>query len=308
MTKQPIYREPGWYYRLNDYFREKFGQPVYKIPLDAGFSCPNRDGVVNKGGCTYCYNPSFSPASGKYKPLSLEEQIASGKKKNKSALYLAYFQAYTNTYAPIKKLRNLYDQALADPEVIGLSIATRPDCISDQILDLLEEYNRRCYLLLEYGLQSVHNKTLVKINRGHTAEDFSRAVELTHHRGIAVCAHIILGLPGESTRMFIDTINFLNQIKVEGVKFHHLQVIKHTSLAKDYAAGKVKVYNQLADYIPPLCDCLEILAPSIVVHRLASQATSTDLLIAPSWPESAGQIASAVTTELIKRGTHQGCH
>jgi uncharacterized protein len=161
--------------------------------------------------------------------------------------------------------------------------------------------------MVEYGLQSAHDQTLEKINRGHTAAAFAKAVELTHKKDIEVCAHIILGLPGESAEMIIDTIDFLNQNKIEGVKFHHLQVIRHTPLAKTYAAGQVKVYDQLADYIPHLCNCLEILAPSIVVHRLASQATSASLLIAPHWPQSAGQIASAVTDELIRRGTHQGC-
>ena len=298
--------EPGWYYRLGTYFKEQFGQPVYKIPLDAGFSCPNRDGTVGTGGCSYCYNPSFSPHSREDKPPTLSEQLQKGKKK-KPALYLAYFQSYTNTYAPLPKLKELYDQALASPEVIGLSIATRPDCLSPAILDLLEDYANRCHLWVELGLQSAHDKTLNRINRGHSAADFVKAVMLTHERGIRVCAHLILGLPGETAAMYGETINLINRNNIEGIKFHHLQVIRGTPLAEEYKTGDVPVFVNLAHYLPQLCDCLELLNPATVVHRLASQATSADLLIAPHWPESAGQIAAAVTGELKTRGTYQGC-
>lgn len=298
-------RQLGWYYRLSRFFKLKFGEPVNKIPIDASFSCPNRDGTAGVGGCSYCYNPSFSPFSGE-KTLSLREQILKGKKKNKKTLYLAYFQAYTNTYAPLEELRALYDEALADEEVVGLSIATRPDCISAEILDLLENYAGRCHLWVEYGLQSAHDVTLQKINRGHDAACFARAVEQTKNRGIFICAHIILGLPGESSDMMLQTIDFINRCGVDGVKFHHLQVIKNTALLDQYQRGEVAVYEKAEDYIPILCDCLEKLDPQIVIHRLASQAASEDLLVAPHWPEGAGQIASMVEAELIKRGTCQG--
>jgi len=297
--------EPGWYYRLGTYFKEQFGQPVYKIPLDAGFSCPNRDGTIGTGGCSYCYNPSFSPHSREDQPPTLSEQLQKGKKK-KPALYLAYFQSYTNTYAPLNKLNELYDQALAAPEVIGLSIATRPDCLSPKILDLLESYVARCHLWVEFGLQSAADKTLKRINRGHSAADFVKAVMLTRERGIRVCAHIILGLPGETPDMYAETIDLINRNGIEGIKFHHLQIIHGTPLAGEYKTGDVLIFDCLADYLPHLCDCLELLNPSTVVHRLASQATSADLLIAPQWPESPGQIAAAVTGELKRRGTHQG--
>jgi uncharacterized protein len=299
--------EPGWYYRLSLFFRNKFGQPVYKIPLDAGFSCPNRDGTIGEMGCSYCYNPSFSPFSDREKPLLLAAQLEKGKKKSRKALYLAYFQSYTNTYAPIETLKTLYDQALSDSEVIGLSIATRPDCITAEILDLLENYNQRCHLWVEYGLQSAHDITLNRINRGHSVADFEKAVGLTRDRGIAVCAHIILGLPGETAAMMMQTIDLLNKNKIDGVKFHHLQVIRNTPLAGEYADGKVRLYESLKSYIPILCDCLERLSPAIVVHRLASQVTAGELLIAPHWAESSAQIASTVTAELTRRGTHQGC-
>jgi hypothetical protein len=297
--------QPGWYYRLSRFFKLKFGEPVYKIPIDAGFSCPNRDGTVGVGGCSYCYNPSFSPFSGE-ETLSVSKQILKGKKKNKKALYLAYFQAYTNTYASVEELRALYNEALADGEVIGLSIATRPDCISAEILDFLEGYAKRYHLWVEYGLQSAHDLTLKRINRGHDATCFAQAVDMTRERGIFTCAHIILGLPGESRDMMLTTIDFLNRCGVDGVKFHHLQVIKNTALAEQYINGEVQVFKKAEDYVPILCDCLEKLAPEIVIHRLASQATSSDLLITPHWPEGAGQIATMVEAELIKRGTCQG--
>ncbi|MDW7738484.1 MAG: TIGR01212 family radical SAM protein [Bacillota bacterium] len=299
-------KEPGWYYRLSSFFREKFGGPVYKIPLDAGFSCPNRDGTIGEKGCIYCYNPSFSPFSKEASFTPLAVQLSRGKKKSKGARYIAYFQAYTNTYAPLEHLKSLYDQALAEPEVIGLSIATRPDCITDETLNLLEEYASQYHIWIEYGLQSAHDKTLQRINRGHKAIDFEIALTKTKNRGIYSCAHIILGLPGETEEMFFDTIHFLNKCAVDGVKFHHLQVVRNTPLAEEYQKGKMKLYYRAEDYIPILCDCLERLSPEAVIHRLASQSISDDLLIAPQWSESAGKIASMVENELIKRGTHQG--
>lgn len=306
MSSSTLAKQPGWYFRLSSFFRSKFGRPIYKIPLDAGFSCPNRDGTIGSRGCTYCYNPSFAPFSGDKIITPVREQITRGKKKKSRGLYLAYFQAYTNTYAPVEQLKILYDEALADQEVIGLSIATRPDCISEEIIELLENYARRCHLWVEYGLQSAHDQTLARINRGHNAGAFADAVKLTRNRGIYICAHIILGLPGETTAMMLETIDFLSRLQVDGVKFHHLQVIKHTTLAEEYERGLVSIYEKAENYIPVLCDCLERLSPEIVIHRLASQVTSKEFLIAPHWPESAVQIAAAVEQELKKRGTHQG--
>jgi len=299
-------RQPGWFYRLSAFFKNKFGEPVYKIPLDAGFSCPNRDGSIGTGGCIYCYNPSFAPFSDRERLLSITEQLNKGKKSKKKARYMAYFQSYTNTYAPVSELKALYDIALADPDIIGLSIATRPDCISDEILNLLENYANRCHLWVEYGLQTAHNKTLQKINRGHSTDCFAKAVELTKNRGIYICAHIILGLPGETGKMNLETIDFLNRCAVDGVKFHHLQIIRHTELAMHHSRETVEVFNKATDYIPLLCDCLERLSPDMVIHRLASQATTEELLVAPHWTEGAGQIASLVEKELRRRGTWQG--
>ncbi len=311
MSKQIQPGQPGWYYRLNQFFRLKFGHPVYKIPLDAGFSCPNRDGTTGYTGCSYCSNSSFAPFANENnhssKKLSITEQIEKGMKKKSGAKHLAYFQSYTNTYAPLEQLKELYDQALSHQAVIGLSIATRPDCITKDILELVQEYARRCHVWVEYGLQSAHDQTLKVINRGHNAASFEQAVKLTHGRGILICAHIILGLPGETVKMMLETIEFLNYLGVDGVKFHHLQIIKNTPLAGQYGAGEISIYEKEEDYIPILCDCLERLAPHIVVHRLASQATSRELLIAPHWTRGAGQLAADVESELKKRGAYQGC-
>ncbi len=302
--------QPGWYYRLSSFFRHKFGFPVYKIPLDAGFSCPNRDGTIGYSGCIYCYNPSFVPFSKSSDSVSItasiSEQIDRGKKKNVQEKYLAYFQAYTNTYAPLEQLKELYDEAINNPAIIGLSIATRPDCVTEEIIELLEDYAHRCHLWIEYGLQSAHDRTLEIIKRGHDRSSFENAVKLTQGRGIFTCAHIILGLPGETRAMMLETIDFLNNLGIDGVKFHHLQVIKNTPLAELHARGKVKVYEKEEDYIPILCDCLERLAPHVVIHRLTSQASLKELLITPRWTKSTGQIATEVEAELKNRGTYQG--
>ncbi len=299
-------QEPGWYYRLNSFFRNLFGKPVYKIPLHAGFSCPNHDGTIGKEGCSYCYNPSFVPFYQDELPLTITDQLIRGRKNKTDCLYLAYFQSYTNTYGPRSQLKKLYEEALAVPDVIGLSIATRPDCISEEILALLEKIAENKHLWIEYGLQSAHDQTLQRINRGHNAACFEKAVEKTRGRDIFICAHIILGLPGESEQMMLETIDFLNRSMVDGVKFHHLQVIKNTPLAKEYEQGAFKVYDRINDYIALLCNCLERLSPETAIHRLAAQAVSKDLLIAPHWNEGGGQIAAAVEQELKNRGTYQG--
>jgi radical SAM protein (TIGR01212 family) len=301
--------EASRYYRLSRFFREKLGGPVYKIPLDAGFSCPNRDGSLGRGGCIYCHNPAFSPGGGGFDPpLPVAEQLRGGKKKQArgGARYLAYFQAYTNTYAPVARLKALYDEALRDPEVVGLSVSTRPDCVPDAVLGLLENYARSRHVWVEYGLQSAHDRTLARINRGHTFAQFREAVRRTRGRGIYICAHVILGLPGETEAMMLETMDRLNQCGLDGVKFHHLQVIKGTPLAEAYRAGKASVYESAAAYIPVLCDCLERLDPGITIHRLAASVTDPGLLIAPRWSESAGRLAAAVEAELARRGTRQG--
>lgn len=306
-----ISREPLWqgrYFRLAEFFRLRFGQRVYKIPLDAGFYCPNRDGTKGLGGCTFCFVPSFSPQHCRRDGLGdLHTQIRRGKKRDGKALYIAYFQAYTNTYAPLEKLRLLYDQALADEEVIGLSIATRPDCLNPAIVELLCGYARKYHVWLELGLQSAHDSTLARINRGHNRATFDDAMAMLKGREVHTCVHLILGLPGEDRNMMFQTLVYLNSLQPHGVKFHHLQVMQNTPLSREYAAGEVSLFERFSDYLPLVCDCLEHLDPDIVVQRLAGQAASQSLLIAPRWPESSGEIAAAVEKELQRRDTRQGC-
>lgn len=305
-TDLPGNREPGWYYRLSAFFRERFGRPVYKIPLDAGFTCPNRDGTVGTGGCIYCHNPSFSPGSSEREPVPVREQVRRAVQRKPERLYLAYFQSYTNTYAPVDQLRVRYDAALEDSAVVGLSVATRPDCVGGPVLDLLESYARTKHVWVEYGLQTAHDATLRRINRGHTFARFREAVEATRGRGIYVCAHVILGLPGESRSMMLQTVEALNSLSVDGIKFHHLQVIAGTPLEEQHRRGEVPVFDSPAAYIPLVCDCLERLSPHIAVHRLAARVTADSYLVAPRWQAPPAALAAAVERELKGRGTCQG--
>ncbi|NLX91636.1 MAG: TIGR01212 family radical SAM protein [Firmicutes bacterium] len=318
----------GWYYRLSQFFRENFGEKIYKIPLDAGFSCPNRDGTISTGGCIYCYNPGFSPASmvreaeGKrhsiaQQVLLLQWKAEKGKKERKNRItsfpdnflprkkYLAYFQAYTNTYGDVGSLQERYEEALSLPGIVGLSIATRPDCLSSEVLNLLESYSRDYHIWLEIGLQSSHNRTLERINRGHTFEQFVKAVMSIQKRGIYTCVHIINGLPGEKKEDMLETIRRLNSLPLQGIKFHQLQIMERTPLAQLYRRGEIEVLTE-EEYLGLICDQLEILRGDIVVHRLLSEVTDRALLIAPRWHDSRSNFSRRVEDELKSRGTFQG--
>jgi len=287
--------------------REQFGRRIIKIPVHAGFDCPNRDGRVGREGCIFCWNPSFSPALLE-SPTSVPEQIRTGKASVKGAerrKFLVYFQSYTNTYAPVEKLRRLYDAALAEPDVVGLCIATRPDCVSDPVLDLLEGYARQWHLWLELGLQSAHDRTLALIKRGHNRASFEDAVARSSGRGFGVCAHVILGLPGEGRREMMATADFLSSQPVRGVKIHHLQIIAGTPLEAMYRCGRVAPLG-LDEYLQLVCDFLERLRPDITIHRLMGDVLDDSLLLAPRWPAGKAQVISSVERELRSRGNRQG--
>ena len=319
---------PGWYYRLSRFFRENFGEKVYKIPLDAGLSCPNRDGTISTGGCIFCYNPSFSPGSldreikGEIQSLRRQiihfQQRGEGWEKGITAQssssprsflprrkYLAYFQSYTNTYGDIGTLRKIYEEALSLPGIVGLSIGTRPDCLIPEVLNLLESFARDYHVWLEIGLQSAHNGTLERINRGHTFEQFVEAVNAVRGRGIYTCAHIINGLPGESKIEMMETIRRLNALPIQGIKFHQLQVLKETPLEQLYRRGEIGVLTE-EEYLEIVCDQLESLRGDIVVHRLLSEVTDRELLLAPLWQDSRSAFSRHVEDELKSRGTFQG--
>ncbi len=297
------------YYTFSRFLREKFGCSVYKIPVHAGFSCPNRDGAISHGGCSFCYNPSFSPAVEKA-GLSVREQVERGReaalrKGRRDAKFIAYLQSYTNTYGKVEQLRRVYDEALSVPDIVGLSIGTRPDCVPDPVLDLVASYARQHHVWLEYGLQSSHDRTLRRINRGHSFADFVDAVERTRNRGIYICAHVIIGLPEEERDDCVQTALKLSELGADGVKIHHLQVVEHTRLAREYREGTVPTLS-LNEYVHWVCDFLEHLDPGITVHRLCGEVLHGDLLLAPRWKAGKAEVIQAVDREMERRNTRQG--
>jgi uncharacterized protein len=296
------------FYSFKNYLNDKFpGQKVYKIALDAGFTCPHRDSN-RSGGCIYCENRSFSPYAGPAPKFPLKTQIENAMsffhQRHKADKFIIYFQAYTNTLGPVDKLKALYDEALSYPDIVGLSIGTRPDCVSDAVLDMIAEYNNKYLVWLEYGLQSAHNKTLEFINRGHTYEAFADAVTRTKQRQINIAAHLILGLPDESRADMFDSLNKVISLGIDGIKFHHLYVARNTKLAELYEQGGIKLFT-LEEYIPLLCDMIETLPPKMVVIRVLGELGG-EYLIAPKWYASKNQIIQMIEQELARRNSSQG--
>jgi radical SAM protein (TIGR01212 family) len=288
--------------------RERFGCKVYKLPVDAGFSCPNRDGKIGYGGCTYCYNPSFSPSILLQKSsisLQVKYRKALLKRKGKVNKFLVYFQSYTNTYAKVKILKRLYDEAIQDKDVIGFCIGTRPDCVPNEVLDLIESYAKDYHIWLEYGLQSMHDETLLRIRRGHSFAQFGDAVKRTQGRNIFICVHIILGLPGEVKEDILKTARALVRMGIDGIKLHHLQVIKNTRIAREFSKGEFKVLSP-EDYIKLVCDVLELLPARITIQRLVGEVLQDEMLVAPRWNLNKHKILSAIDQEFVDRGSFQG--
>ncbi|MBN1594757.1 TIGR01212 family radical SAM protein [candidate division FCPU426 bacterium] len=299
---------PGRRYRtLSSYFRENFGQPVRKISLDAGFSCPNRDGRTSDAGCIFCEPRSFSPAAGEA-PLPVDQQLREGIHAGQSRgvrLFFAYFQAYTNTDAPVARLKSIYDVVRAFPEIIGLSIGTRPDCLDQKKLELISSYAGEYEVWLEVGMQSVHDRTLQRINRGHDAAAFFQAVRLIRqYPGIKVCAHVILGLPGENPEMEKETACAVARLQVEGIKLHPLHVVQGTALAREYAA---RSYLPLAreEYVERAVRFLERLWPRTVIHRLCADSLA-DWLLAPAWVREKNSVLQAIQAKMEQEDTWQG--
>lgn len=295
------------YASFGEELRRVFGCRVQRISVDAGFTCPNRDGSVGAGGCIFCGGKG-SGSFGIRPELSVIRQLEHGKeflaRRYGAAKFLAYFQAYSNTYAPVAHLRELYDEALAVPDVAGLIVGTRPDCLPGDVLDLLAGYARRTYFWLELGLQSSLDRTLTLLNRGHDFATFADAVARSRERGIRVCAHVILGLPGESREEMLSAAGILNDLGVEGVKIHQLHVMKGTALEGMYRRGEVQCLER-DDYVGLVCDFLERLDPRIVIHRLMGDAPA-DHLVAPLWSLGKGEVLAAIDAKLARRGTGQG--
>ena len=267
---------------LSEYYRETFGCKVYKLSLDGGFSCPNRDGTLGTGGCIFCTG-SGEFAEGGPEPISLQLERAKLRvnSKNKDGKYIAYFQAFTNTYAPVEYLRKLYYEAIAPEEIVGLAIGTRPDCLGEAVISLLAEINAVKPVSVELGLQTIHEQTARYIRRGYTAEVYYDAVRRLKAAGIDVVTHIILGLPGETEEMMLKTTEAAVRAGTDGVKFHLLHVLRNTDLAKAYAAGTFECLT-LEEYGSILKRCVEILPENTVVHRITGDGAKKDL-IAPLW-------------------------
>ncbi len=296
----------GYYYSFSEYLRARYGVRVQRLSLNAGFSCPNRDGTLDQGGCIFCNAEGFAGFTDTR--LSLEEQINTSlsacRRRFKAVKFLAYFQNASNTYAPVKRLKETYDVIRKFPEIVGLFISTRPDCIDEEKLDLIASYAGDYEVWIEYGLQSVHNATLKKINRRHDYACFADAVQRTGKRKINVAAHVILGLPGESSREMNRTAKTLADIGVQGVKVHLLHVLRETKLAELYSRGEINLMSE-TEYVHTVCDFLEELDPGCVIMRLVSNARS-DVLIAPQWLNNKAELLKKIEDEFRRRGTYQG--
>lgn len=295
------------YYDLNTYFRKRFGCRVQKITIDAGFTCPNRDGTLAFGGCIYC-NTRGSGTGAYARGLSITEQISRGKaalaKRYKAQKFIAYFQSFSNTYAPVEMLQAVYAEALKIEDVVGLSIGTRPDCVNEPVLSLLTDYARQCLVWVEYGLQSAHDATLVLINRGHDRQCFLNSVKATRNRGIHICAHVVLGLPNESRRHMLETARILAQAGVDGIKIHLLYVIKGTRLEQLYRAKQYRCLEQSA-YVDLVCDFIERIPPHIVIQRLTGDPHPHELT-APTWALKKAETIQLIRATLDRRDTWQG--
>lgn len=292
---------------FGSYLKKRFGTTVYKVNVDAGFTCPNRDGTVGWGGCIYCNNDSFRPREAK-PTLSIREQIRNGiahvSKRYGAKKFLVYFQPYTNTYAHVERLASLYREALSEDGVIGLAIGTRPDCIDAEKLNLLEDLAKDYFILIEYGLQSIYDKTLEFINRGHDFNTFVRAVELTDHRNIHIGAHIILGFPTETVEEMLHMAEVISELPIGFLKIHQLQVIKDTVLERIYQQNPFHTFSY-EEYIDLLVNFLERLSPQIVLQRLFATAPD-NLLIAPRWDLSRHRILNDIMNVMKERQTFQG--
>ena len=297
------------YNDLSAYLSAHFPYKVQKISLNAGFTCPNRDGTVGYGGCTYCNNQTFNPAYCRTEK-TVTEQLEEGKqffaRKYPDMKFLAYFQAYTNTYAELEELKRKYEEALQVPDVVGLVIGTRPDCMPNALLDYLEELNQRTFLIVEYGIESTDNATLKRINRGHSFEVAEEAIRKTAERGIRVGVHIILGLPGESKEMLIKQAERLSALPLTTLKLHQLQLIKGTRMAAEYEQRPEDFHLYSADeYIDLVIDYVEHLRPDIVLERFVSQSPK-ELLIAPDWGLKNHEFTDKVKKRMRERDAWQG--
>jgi radical SAM protein (TIGR01212 family) len=295
------------YNSYRDYLHGKYGERIQKVTVDAGFTCPNRDGNVAIGGCIYCNNESFNPRYNN--PLnSIRQQIKQGiiflKRRYKVSKFIVYFQPYSNTYASLDKLKKMFEEALSFPEVIGLTIGTRPDCVDEEKINYLHELGSSYDITIEYGLESIYDESLKRINRGHDYQSFVDAINITKGKGITICTHMILGFPWESKNEWLNEANVLSALPIDFLKVHQLHIVKDTVMAKQYDNKQFSLlsYN---GYIDIVVSFLELLNPEIIIQRLCGEAPP-HLLIAPRWGKRNSEILQAIKIELEHRDTWQG--
>jgi uncharacterized protein len=295
------------YHTWNYHLRNQFGHKVFKVALDGGFDCPNRDGTVAHGGCTFCSASGSGDFAGN-RADDLEKQFIDIKEKMhtkwKDGKYMAYFQAYTNTHAPVAVLREKFERVLQQDGVVGLSIATRPDCLPDDVVEYLAELNQRTYLWVELGLQTVHERTAALINRAHDFQCYIDGVNKLRKHGIRICSHIINGLPLESYDMMMETAREVAKLDVQGIKIHLLHLLKGTPMVKQYEKGILDFLSK-EDYIKLVCDQLEILPPEMIVHRITGDGP-IDLMVGPMWSVNKWEVLNSIDAELKKRDSWQG--
>ena len=295
------------YHSLNYFLRNKFGEKIYKISLDGGFTCPNRDGKVATGGCTFCSARGSGDFAGS-RILSITEQFEDRKemmqKKWKDGKYIAYFQAYTNTYAPVDELRRKYEEALAQKNVIAISIATRPDCLDDDVLDYLSELNKKTYLWVELGLQTINDETARNFNRGYDFEVFDNSLKKLQERGIEVVVHTIFGLPGETKEDMLKTVDYVAHSGAQGVKFHLLHLMEGTRMVKQYENGELQLLSK-EDYIDLICEAVAMIPEEMVVHRLTGDAPRQSL-IGPKKKKKKWEVLNDIDKALVDNNIWQG--
>ena len=296
------------YTSYGQHLRKRFGHPVHKVSVDARFTCPNVDGTVATGGCTFCDNRSFSP-SRRLPKQAIHDQLDEGikilaRRYPRVHRYLAYFQPATNTYAPVPRLRQVYEEALSHEAVVGLVIGTRVDCVPDEVLDLLEEIASRTYLSVEYGLQTIHDRSLEAMNRGHRYDAFLDAMQRSRGRGFEICAHVMLGLPGETHDCMMATAREVARLELDAVKIHNLYAVKNTPLGEQVERGEVTLMTR-DEYLATLVDFVERLPPTVVVERISGDAPE-DFFIGPAWSLEKASLRLAFEQELARRDTWQG--
>ncbi|MFS0864463.1 TIGR01212 family radical SAM protein [Fredinandcohnia sp. 179-A 10B2 NHS] len=295
------------YHTWNYHLRNTFGHKVFKVALDGGFDCPNRDGTVAHGGCTFCSVAGSGDFAGNRADDILTQFHTIKEKmheKWKDGKYMAYFQAYTNTHAPVEVLRQRFEPVLAEEGVVGISIATRPDCLPDDVVEYLADLNKRTYLWVELGLQTVHEKTATLINRAHDFQCYVDGVNKLRKHGIRICSHIINGLPQETPEMMMETAREVAKLDVQGIKIHLLHLLKGTPMVKQYEKGLLE-FLTFDNYVKLVCDQLEILPPEMIVHRITGDGP-IDLMVGPMWSVNKWEVLNTIDAELKRRNSYQG--